>query len=218
MRRLVLLLGFVFLACYGFGGPEWVMAYPNFDALNNRLTAINDSFGGIDQVLHEQPLNFLGGHGAAHVGSVTVGGRGALGSSRAEGDAVTADLACATGAFEVGYPWAPVEYFWLRPCLELQAAGWVSLVRPSGSTWGDAAHRRWNVAWDLSVLPSLEAMARLRYLATHYIGVYASGGYNLPLFKPDYYGHRDPADFDLSGFVVRAGIRFGAMKERVFRF
>jgi hypothetical protein len=216
-RVIGILIACAAVAC-GFGGPEFVWLYPNVDGLNRRLSEIGLGFGSEQVPQQERPFYALGGHGAGQVGAVTVGGRGAAGGVRANGDIVVSDLAFATGALEVGYPWSPVEFCWLRPTVELQASGWVDLVHASNTVWGEPELRRWFVGWEVSAVPGLEAMVRLRYLETRYVGLYGSAGYAIPLVPAQYYGHSNPPEFDFSGFVLRAGLRLGLMDERVFRF
>jgi hypothetical protein len=213
----LLLLAVVGLA-FGAGGPEFSAAFPNLDDLNRRLAEVSLEFGGAVAPQREQPVLALGGHSLRHIGAVTIGGRGAVSASRADGDVVVSDLMLAWGTFEVGYPWSTAEFYWLRPCAEVQAGAWLDLVHSPQALLGDALHRRWFAGWSVGVVPSLEAMVRLRYLGTSYIGVYGSAGYAFTLVPAQYYGHRDPPDFDLSGFVLRAGLRFGSLTERDFHF
>lgn len=216
--RLLTLLLLASTTAAGFGGIEITTLWPRVERLNEHLAAVGLELGAGEVPQLEQPIWALGGHGARLVGSVSVGGRGRLGAIRATGDIVTCDLGLLQGSFEIGYPWSPVEFCWLRPTIELQGAAWADVVHAANTFWGRPELRRWFVGWHLAAAPGLEFIVRLLLSPRCYAGVYTGISYALPLLPASYYGHRNPPGFALSGLALSTGLRIGPAAEPVLRF
>jgi len=206
----------------GFGGFGGKGAFVDFEGLNRRLTQLNrgeppdEGWGGSEAFELKPPLFWLGGHGAGFVRDFTVGGGGGLTARQARADSVSAEFGAGTGFLEVGYCYSPIQYFWVRPCAELSGAAWI-LYAHSRESFSEPNFSRWFVGWAVGAMPALELMGRLPYGFRKYAGLYVKGGYFLPFMSPQWYGDESPPDFDLEGWSIEAGVRFGRMPPRSMR-
>jgi hypothetical protein len=218
----VVLVLSVFSVGMGFGGFGGKASFVDFEGLNRRLTRLNrgdppdEGWGGSDAFRLEPPLFWLSGHGAGFAGDFTIGGGGALTARQDRADSVFAEFGAGTGFFEVGYCYSPIQYFWVRPCAELSGAAWTSYVH-SRESFNEPNFSRWFLGWGIGAMPALELMGRLPYGYRKYAGLYLKGGYFLPLMKTQWYGDEPPHDFDLEGWSIEAGIRFGRTPPRSMR-
>ena len=201
----------------GYGGPVASFSFTSVTGLESRLRDVLDEFGGSGGVALGWPLAAFGGEGGGIAGPVSVGGGGMFFGERLQRNAMTAEFGGGTGFFELGYPWPAERFWWLRPYARLDGSGWAALAHRPGS-YDDPEERRWFVGWGVGVTPGLEGMVRLRYLETNFIGLFVRGGYRVPFVTTNWYGHLPSPDFDLGGFALEAGVRFGTLAERVFRF
>lgn len=201
----------------GYGGPVASFSFTSITGLESRLQDVFDEFGGSGGVTLGRPLVALGGEGGGTAGPVSIGGGGTFFGQRLERNAMTAEFTGGSGWFELGCPWPDQRFYWLRPYARLTGGGWLALAHVSG-VYDQPDRRRWFVGWNVAVAPGLEAMARLRYRETNYVGLFFRGGYRIPVAATEWYGHAPSPDFDLSGIELEAGIRFGRLDERIFRF
>lgn len=210
-------LGAVLLASlgHGYGGLSVGMMFPEFAGLERLLARQDSAWGGQGRFDIRPPLWSLAGHGAAEVGSITIGGWGALGLLSHQAESTGTELVAAQAAFEVGYPYAPIEEFWLRPCLDIGIGTWCHLIHSQEP--GRSNYFRWHLGWNLSAAPGIELAARLRYAEASSIGVFAKGSYLVPFVPTQWYGDSGPPDFRLKGLQFQFGLRFGCIAVRPFR-
>jgi hypothetical protein len=156
---------------------------------------------------------WYGGHGGDHVGPVTLGGSGAIAARASQSDSLGTELAALRANFEVGYPYAPIGQAWVRPTLELAGTGLVTYAhtKENGAVVGNfsARFKRWFAAWDLGFVPGVEVMGALPLSEQSYIGLFVKASYFVPLTRPAWFGDKNPPDFDLGGFTLQIGVRFG---------
>jgi hypothetical protein len=207
-------------ACYGYGGFEVTGGFVDFDSLNGKLSLLNqtpipeDSFaGGSGRFNYRMPLWWYGGHGGSQVGPVTVGGFGAAAVRANHADSLGSELAALRAGFEVGYPYVPVEWFWLRGCLEFAGAGCVIYAHSveNGVVLGNFSGRvkRWYSSWTVSAAPGVEVMGMLPTLPGSYAGLFMKASYVWPFVGPQWFGDQPPPNFSLRGFSLQIGLRFG---------
>jgi hypothetical protein len=203
---------------FGYGGFEVTAGFVDFKAFNQLFTYFNQvdtPFGvkGSDSFAYRAPMWWYGGHGGDHVGPVTLGGSGAVAARAKQTDSLGSELAAIRASFEVGYPYSPIGQAWIRPTLELAGTGLVMYAhtKENGAVVGNfsARFKRWFAAWDLGFVPGLEVMGALPVSEASYIGLFAKGSYFIPVGKPAWFGDKNPPDFDLGGFVLQIGLRFG---------
>lgn len=201
----------------GYGGPVVSLSFTSAAALESRLRDVLEELGGSGSVALNRPIVAFGGEGGGTAGPVSIGGGGAFFGERVSRPRMTAEFAGGSGWFELGCPWPDQRFYWLRPYTRLTGGGWLALAHAPG-VYDRPDQRRWFVGWNVAVAPGLEAMARLRYRETNYVGLFFRGGYRIPVAAAQWYGHAPSPDFDLSGIELEAGIRFGRLDERIFRF
>jgi len=160
-------------------------------------------------------LWWLGGHGGSQVGVVTFGGSGAIGVRASHADSLGSELLALRGNFEAGYPAAPVDWFWVRPCLEVCLAGGYIYAHSveNGTLVGNFKPNfsRGFWGWTLGGVPGIEVMGRLPSSRETFIGLFAKGSYFIPVAGPEWFGDVPPPDFGLRGFHLQVGLRFGKM-------
>jgi hypothetical protein len=223
--------GLVCLAavCYGYGGFEVTSGFVGFDSLNRKLSLLNqtpipeDSFaGGRGTINYKAPLWWYGGHGGSQVGVATVGGYGAVALRANHADSLGSEMAAIRAGLEVGYPYMPEDWFWLRGCLELGGAGCAIYAHSveNGVVLGNFSGRvkRWYSSWIISAAPGVEVMGMLPTLPGSFAGLFVKGSYFLPLTRPSWFGDQPPPVFGLRGFTVQVGLRFGRSFHRVDEF
>jgi len=214
---------FTVATCLGYGGFEVTGSLVEVEGLNQALKTLNQERNGSGQFTYSSPLWWLGGHGGGEIGVVTFGGSGAIGVRAGHADSLGSELVALRGDFEAGYPAAPVDWFWVRPCIEVGLAGWVTYVHSieSGTFVGDLQpdFSRWFGAWTLGAAPGIEVMGRLPSSRHSFIGLFAKASYFVPLAGPEWFLDEPPRDFDfgLSGFAVQVGLRFGKLPYRAYR-
>jgi hypothetical protein len=210
-------VGVLFLAatCLGYGGFEVTGSFVGVKGLNQTLTALNQNeWNGSGKFADASPLWWLGGHGGGQVGIVTFGGSGAIGARASHADALR-------GNFEAGYPYAPVEWLWVRPCIDVGLAGWLVYAHSveGGTLVGSfpSNFSKWYAAWTLGAAPGVEVMGRLPSSRESFVGLFAKADYFIPVAGPEWFGDVSPPKFSLSGFNVQVGLRFGRTPYRAFR-
>ncbi len=208
--------------CFGYGGFEVTGSFVGVKGLNQTLTALNQNeWKGSGKFVGTAPLWWLGGHGGGQVGIVTFGGSGAIGARTSHADSLASELVALRGDFEAGYPYAPLAWFWVRPCLDVGFATWLVYVHSveGGMLVGSSEpdFRRWFSAWSLGAAPGVEVMGRLPSSRESFIGLFAKASYSVPFVGPEWFGDVSPPKFSLSGFNVQVGLRFGSVPYRAFR-
>ncbi len=199
--------------CFGYGGFSVTASFVDYQGLNQKLTELNinpppEGWGGSDSFRYKGPLWWLGGHGGGLVGDVTLGGGGAAAVRPAETDSLAAELAGLTGFFEVGYRFAPVDFLWIRPCVDISGAAWVHYAH-SHDSFNDPDFSQWYLAWTIGAAPGLELMGKLRYQNYRYVGLFVKANYFLPVVGPQWSQDPDPPSFSIEGFNIQVGLRFG---------
>ncbi|MCX6842990.1 MAG: hypothetical protein NTX53_11990 [candidate division WOR-3 bacterium] len=208
--------------CLGYGGFEVTGSFVGVKGLNQALTALNQSeWCGSDTFAQTSPLWWLGGHGGGQVGIVTFGGSGAISARASHADSLGSELVALRGDFEAGYPYAPAEWFWVRPCVDVGLAAWLVYVHSvEGGTFVGGSQpnfSRYFSAWTLGAAPGVEVMGRLPSSPESFIGLFAKASYFIPVAGPEWFGDIQPPEFGLSGFAVQVGLRFGRTAYRAFR-
>ena len=225
MRHTVKLvvLGVLCLAAMGsgYGGFEAAAGFVNFGDVNDILTVFNrDSLKGDGRLAYKGPLWWFGGHGGDQVGVVTLGGSGAFTARATQADSLSSELAAIRANFEVGFPHSPVEWFTVRPCVELAGAGMViyAHTKENGEFVGNfsARFKRWYAAWIVGAAPGVELMGSLPTSEESFLGLFVKTSYFFPVSGPRWFGDKDPPGFGLSGFSVQVGLRFGKTAPREF--
>jgi hypothetical protein len=201
--------------CYGYGGFEVTSTFNGVGGLNQTLDSLNREWKGAGRFTHKSPLWWFGGHGGSQVGVVTLGGSGAATVRANHADSLGSELAAIRGNFEVGYPYAPVEWFWLRGCLEIGGAGCVIYAHSveNGLLLGNFGgnFKRWYSAWIVSATPGVELMGTL---PGSYVSLFTKASYAIPVAGPQWLGDRLPPAFSLGGFSIQIGLRFGQTVHR----
>lgn len=203
-------------SCLGFGGFGATAGFADFAGLDERLTEHNRTWGGRESFRSSTPLWWIGGHGAGLVGDVTLGGWGVATARGASADSLEASLLGLMGGFEVGYAYSPVEYCWVRPCLDL-GIGLSTHYAHSVESFSQPNFSRWYLEMSTGFAPGLELMGRLRYREVNYIGLFVKGSYSLPVIGPVWFGDADPPEFSFKGFSLHLGLRFGKLSARWMR-
>ena len=208
--------------CLGYGGFEVTGSFVGVKGLNQALTALNQNeWNGSGQFAYTSPLWWLGGHGGGQVGIVTFGGSGAITAGASHADSLGSELVALRGSFEAGYPYAPVEWFWVRPCVDVGLAGWLIYVHSveSGMLVGNLQSNfsRLFSAWTFGATPGVEVMGRLPSSRESFVGLFAKASYFIPVAGPEWFGDIPPPKFSVSGFNVQVGLRFGSVPYRAFR-
>jgi hypothetical protein len=205
-------------SAFGFGGVDMSASFANTKGLDARLTALDREWDSTSTGAFRttSPLWWLGGHGGGHVGLLTVGGRGAVMTRNAKVDGLAAEMFGVNGFFDIGFPYAPVEQFWVRPCLELGGGTWVHYIH-SDESFSQPDFSRWYLAWTFGMLPGAEVMGRIRYMGDNYVGLFVKGGYFVPFSGPGWSGDAEPPKLGLSGFALQFGLRFGKLEQKSFR-
>lgn len=205
---------------YGYGGFDFTAGFPEFNGLKQHLDSLNQvplvdssGVGGSGEFTYNPPLWWYGGHGGGQFGVVSLGGSGAIAVRTNHADSLGCELAAVRADFEAGYPYAPVEWFWLRPCLGLAGTGVV--IYPHSVEYGYGLgnfrewFKRWYAAWTVNAVPGLEVMGALPTGQGSYVGLYAKAGYLIPIVGPSWSGDDAPPSFSLSGFALQFGVRLG---------
>jgi hypothetical protein len=217
-------VGILFLAttCLGYGGFEVTGSFVEFDGLNQALTALNrDVWTGSGQFNQKSPLWWLGGHGGRQVGIVTFGGSAAIAARASHADSLGSELVALRAAFQTGYPYAPTDWFWVRPCVDVGFAVWYVYAHSveGGTLIGSTEPNFYRsfTAWTLGAVPGVEVMGRLPSSRESFIGLFAKADYFIPFAGPVWSGDDPSPKFGLSGFSVQVGLRFGGTAYRAFR-
>jgi hypothetical protein len=204
--------------CLGYGGFEVTAAFVDFKGLNQDLTYLNQAppdtgWGGHGEFTYKAPLWWYGGHGGEHVGPVTLGGSGAVAARANQADSLGSELAAIRANFEVGFPYSPVERVWVRPTLELAGTGLVIYAhsKENGAVVGNfsANFKRWFATWGIGAVPGVEVMGSLPVSTESFIGLFVKASYFIPVSGSAWFGDKNPPDFDLGGFAIQVGLRFG---------
>lgn len=206
--------------CYGYGGFEVTGGFVDFRGLNQRLDSLNqtpvpgDSFaGGSGRFTYRTPLWWYGGHGGAQVGAATIGGFGAAALRANHADSLGSEMVAIRAGIEFGYPYVPVEWFWLRGCLEVGGAGCAIYAHSveNGVLLGNFSGRvkRWYSSWIVSAAPGAEVMGMLPTVPGSYVGLFMKASYVIPLARTQWFGDQPPPVFSLGGFSLQIGLRFG---------
>jgi len=215
--------------CFGYGGFEVTGGFVDFGRLNRKLDTLNqtpipeDTFaGGSGTFSYRMPLWWYGGHGGSQVGPVTLGGFGAVAARANHADSLGSELAALRAGFEVGYPYVPVEWFWLRGCLELGGASLAIYAHSveNGVVLGNFSGRvkRWYSSWTVSAAPGVEVMGMLPTFPGSYAGLFMKASYVWPFAGSHWFGDQPPPDFSLRGFYLQIGVRFGRRFQPVDEF
>jgi len=205
---------------YGYGGLDFTAGFPDFSGLKHHLDSLNkiplvdsSGVGGSSEFTYSAPLWWYGGHGGGQVGVVTLGGSGAFTVRSNHADSLGCELAGIRAEFEAGYPYAPVEWFWLRPCLGLAGTGLVVYAHSVEYGYGLGNFRewykRWYAAWTFSAAPGLEVMGALPTGQGSYVGLFAKASYLMPMAGPGWFGDDAPPRFSPNGFALQIGVRLG---------
>jgi hypothetical protein len=210
-------------AAVGYGGFEATGSFVSFHGLNQALTALNQNeWNGQSSFEYSGPMWWLGGHGGAQVGVVTLGGSGAISVLANHADSLGSELLALRGEFEAGYPYSPIEQFWVRPCLDVGLATWLVYVHSveGGLLVGSSQpnYSKWFMAWTIGATPGVEVMGRLRWSPSGFIGLFSKAGYHIPVAGPEWFGDSGHPRFGLGGFAAQFGMRFGSLPYREFRF
>lgn len=188
----------------GYGGFEVTSTFNDLGGLNQKLDALNRTRSGTGQFTYRSPMWWFGGHGGEHVGPVTLGGSGALAPYANRADSLKSELAAIRANFEVGFPYRPNEWVWVRPCLELGATGVLVYAQTlsADSKW-------WSAAWSIGAAPGIEVMSSLPTSSESFIGLFVKAGYLIPISGPTWFGDNELQSCGLSGFALQMGLRFG---------
>ncbi len=201
-----LVAGILFLATLGlgYGGFEVTSTFNSMGGLNDRLDSLNVARMGTGRFNFKSPLWWFGGHGGEQVGPVTLGGSGALAWRGNQADSVKGNLAALRADFDVGFPFIPNQYVWLRPSLELGGAGALVYAQTYNA---DAKY--WFASWTVGATPGIEVMGILPTSSESFMGLFVKAGYFIPFSGPSWFGDKNPPAFSLRGFSLQIGLRFG---------
>lgn len=215
---------FLVATCLGFGGFEVTGSFVRVEGLNQALTALNqEERDGSGQFAYTSPLWWLGGHGGQQVGVFTFGGSGAIGAGASHADSLGSELMALRVSFDAGYPYAPVEWLWVRPCVDVGLAAWLIYVHSveGGTLVGDLNpnFRTRFEAGTFGVSPGIEVMGRVPSSPESFVGLFAKANYFMPVAGPEWFGYNliPRPKFGLNGFALQVGLRFGKMPYRPFR-
>jgi hypothetical protein len=208
--------------CLGYGGFEVTSSFVDMKGLNQTLTALNQNeWNGSGKFASLSPLWWLGGHGGLQVGVFTFGGSGAIGARASHADSLGSELVAVRADFEVGYPYAPVDWFWVRPCVNVGFAAWLIYVHSveDGMLIGSPQpnYTRRFEAGTFGAAPGVELMGTLHSSRESYVGLFARVDYFVPVAGPDWFGYSPRPKFGLGGFALQVGLRFGSTPYRAFR-
>jgi len=203
-------------ACFGYGGFELTSSFVRLRTLNEKFTELNRGWGGSEAFMYHGPLLWLGGHGGGFVSPVMLGGGGALGVKFGSADSLEAELAGARAFLDAGYPYAPIDQFWARGCLELGGGVWTHHIHYKES-FSDSDFSRWWLGWAVGMAPGIEVMGRIRYQSDMFAGIFLKASWFIPFTGPQSYGDSDPPAFGLGGFNLQVGLRFGKYPPRPFK-
>jgi hypothetical protein len=197
-----LVLGVLLLAALslGYGGLEVTSTFNDLGGLNRKL----DTLLGTHHFSYRAPMWWFGGHGGEHVGPVTLGGSGALSSSTKQSDSLKSQLAAIRANFEVGFPYTPNQWVWVRPCLELGATGLLVYAQTLR-----ADTKKWYAAWSIGAAPGIEVMGSLPTSSESFIGLFVKASYHIPVSGLAWFGDSEPPSLSLGGFALQMGLRFG---------
>lgn len=195
-------LGVLLLAASspGYGGFEVTSTFNDLDGLNRKL----DTLLGTHNFSYRAPMWWFGGHGGEHVGPVSLGGSGALSSSARQSDSLESQLAAIRACFDVGFPYRPNQWVWVRPCLDLGATGLLVYAQTLR-----ADTKKWYAAWSIGTAPGIEVMGSLPTTAESFIGLFVKASYLIPISGPSWFGDSEPPALSLGGFALQMGVRFG---------
>lgn len=201
--------------CYGYGGFEATGTFNGTRGLNHTLDSLNQTWKGTGRFTHRSPLWWFGGHGGSQIGVVTIGGSGAAAVRANHADSLGSELAAIRGNFEVGYPYTPVEWFWLRGCLEVGGAGCVIYAHSveNGVLLGNFSDnlKRWYSTWMISAAPGVEVMG---IWPQSQVGLFMKASYVIPIARTQWLGDKPPPAFSIGGFSLQIGLRFGQIAHR----
>jgi hypothetical protein len=220
MKRITLLCWLVMAtAASGYGGFGFSASYADLGGLDRMLSRLNrEEAGGSGAFALSQPLWSVFGQGGGHAAWFTVAGTGALFARVAKADALKSEMVGVSGWLEGGYPYAPLEWFWVRPTVDLGGTGWYGYAHSLDRGFFPGAMKaktaRKYFGWVAGVAPGLEVMGRIRSGRTSFFGLFVKGSWFIPAIGPQCYGNAGEQDFTLSGFSVTAGVRFGRISER----
>lgn len=210
---LLLLVG----CAFGYGGFEFGGSFVDYAPEARRLSELNREWEGAGEFRPSLPTVWFGGHAGGHAGPVTVGGRGAVTFRSLAADAIEVQFGGAQVALDLGWHYAPVAFLALRPGVELGGAGWVYYVHDRDTPLSDPDFSRWFVGWTMGATPAFEVMGRLPGGGNRYTGLFIKAGYFLPFYGPAWYYDESPPGFDLKGFNLQLGIRFGRLPPTFLR-
>ena len=202
--------------CLGYGGFEVTGTFNDAKGLNHTLDSLNQTWKGSGNFSYKSSMWWIGGHGGAQVGVVTVGGSGAATVRANHTDSLGSEMAAIRGNVEVGYPYSPVEWFWLRGCLEVGGAGCVVYCHSveNGVLLGNFSGnlKRWYSNWMISAAPGVELMGTLPGTS---VSLFTKASYVIPVARLQWLGDKSPPAFSLGGFSLQIGLRFGQVANRV---
>lgn len=201
--------------CLGFGGFGTGLWFPSFRGLNRRLTELNRDWNGTGSFRYSSPILTIGGHGAGEIAGATVGGWGEATVRQERADSLGSTLAAVIGGFEAGYPYSPIEPFWIRPVMDVNIGVW--FVDAHSLEDGGSNFYRWFLGWQMGVTPAAEVMGRVRTGSEAYVGLFVKVGYTLPFIETQWSGSAGRPDFQMKGFNIRFGLRFGRLPLMPFR-
>jgi hypothetical protein len=190
--------------CLGYGGFEATGTFNDLGGLNQKLDSLNYARGGTGRFTYGSTIWWFGGHGGEHVGPVTLGGSGALAPYASHADSLKSELAAIRAGLEVGFPYSPNQWTWVRPCLELGASGLLVYAQTLG---GDS--KWWFAAWSIGAAPGIELMGSLPTSSQSFIGLFIKASYLIPISGPTWFGDNGPPSLTLRGFALQMGLRFG---------
>ncbi|MEO0073578.1 MAG: hypothetical protein ABIK43_02800 [candidate division WOR-3 bacterium] len=216
LKARVIVTGFAIAGiCLGFGGFGAGLWFPRFAGLNRRLTELNREWSGIGSFRYSPPLLTIGGHGAGEIAGITLGGWGDATVRQEQADSLGSTMAALFGGFEAGYPYSPVEPFWVRPLLDVDLGVW--FVDAHSLEDGGSNFYRWFLGWQMGLTPAVEIMGRIRTSPDSYMGLFVKTGYTLPFMETQWSGSAGRPDFQMKGLNIRLGLRFGRTVIRPFR-
>jgi len=202
----ILVIGVLSLAAlsFGYGGLEVTSTFNDLKGVNHTLDSLNRFWHGTGQFAYKSPIWWFGGHGGELVGPVTLGGSGAIAPYAKQADSLKSDLAALRANFEVGFPYSPNQWVWVRPCLELGAMGLFVYAQTLS-----ADNKRWFAAWSVGAAPGVEVMGSLPTSSQSFIGLFVKASYLVPVSGPSWFGDNPPPSLSLRGFALQMGLRFG---------
>ena len=201
--------------CLGYGGFEVTGTFNDAKGLNHTLDSLNQVWKGSGNFNYKSSMWWFGGHGGARVGVVTIGGSGAVTVRANHTDSLGSEMAADRGNFEVGDPYSPVDWFWVRSCLEIGGAGCAIYAHSveNGVLLGNFSgnFKRWYSTWVLTAAPGVEVMGTL---PGSYVSLFTKASYVIPIARSQWLGDKSPPAFSLGGFSLQIGLRFGETVNR----